>query len=93
MEIKIHKPTDRERKAEAELKAAKASIQPVKEKGRNDRVNRLIRERYSLSEELSILRKAILSSEARSADSEFAEYSAYAEKCIARVDADEGAGQ
>lgn len=43
----------------------------------NDRVNSLIRERYSLSEELSILRQRDTKPD------EFAAYNAYAEQCKA----------
>lgn len=82
MEIKIHKPTDRERKTEAELKAAKASIQPVKEKGRNDRINRKIRERYSLSEEFAITRHALMAVIAHTElPQEYKDFAAFAEKC------------
>lgn len=82
MEIKIHKPTERERKTEAELKAAKASIQPIKEKGRNDRINRKIRERYSLSEELSIIRHALMAViDHTELPEEFKDFAAFVERC------------
>lgn len=45
----------------------------------NDRVNDLIRERYSLSEELAILRQRDTKPE------EFATYNAFAEECKAKV--------
>ena len=92
MKVKIYKPTEREAKTEAELRKAKADLSPVREQNaRNDAINRRIRERYSLSEELSILRKAILNrAAAKSSDSEFAEYSAYAETCIAQEGKGEG---
>lgn len=94
MKVKIYKPTEREAKTEAELRKAKADLSPVREQNaRNDAINRRIRERYSLSEELSILRKAILNgAAAKSSDSEFAEYSAYAEACIAQEGKGEGEG-
>ena len=44
-----------------------------------ERVNALLRERYSLSEELSILRRR------DSAPDEFSAYNAYAESCKARA--------
>lgn len=87
MEIKIHKPTDRERKTEADLKAAKASIQPVKEKGRNDRINRKIRERYSLSEELAINRHALMAVvKGEAIPTEYFEFVAYVERCKLKND-------
>ncbi len=44
-----------------------------------ERVNALVRERYTLSEELSLLRRRDTAPEA------FAEYSAFAEECKARA--------
>lgn len=86
MEIKIHKPTERERKAEAELKAAKADILPVKEKGRNDRINRKIRERYSLSEELAITRHALMALiEEKPLPQEYKDFALYVEQCKSKA--------
>ena len=47
-----------------------------------ERVNSLIRERYTLSEELAILRRR------DGAPEQFAAYNAYAEACKARADAE-----
>ena len=47
-----------------------------------ERVNSLIRERYTLSEELAILRRRDSAPEA------FAAYNTYAEECKARADAE-----
>ena len=49
-----------------------------------ERVNALLRERYSLSEELSILRRR------DTAPDEFAAYNAYAEECKAHARAERG---
>lgn len=51
-----------------------------------DRVNALVRERYSLSEELSLLRRRDEAPEA------FRAYCAYAESCKARAAAEMGGG-
>lgn len=49
-----------------------------------ERVNALLRERYTLSEELSILRRR------DTVPDEFAAYDAYAEECKARARAERG---
>ena len=58
----------------------------IKEAIYGERVNALLRERYTLSEELAILRRR------DSAPEEFAAYDAYAEQCKARARYDEEVG-
>ena len=58
----------------------------IKEAIYGERVNALLRERYTLSEELAILRRR------DSAPEEFAAYDAYAEQCKARARYDGEAG-
>lgn len=70
------KPTD----TEADFEEVDARIEPTDEGARSKRIEQLIRQRYSVSDELAILRQRDAKPE------EFAEYNAYAEWCKAEAD-------
>lgn len=87
MKVEVYKPTKRETQVENEIKQAKADLIPVREKGRNDEINRKIRERYSLSEELAITRHALMAVIAHTElPEEYKAFAAFAEKCKQEAD-------
>lgn len=65
------------------LKDKLSAANGTAERRYGERVNALVRERYSLSEELSLLRRR------DEAPKAFAAYSAFAEECKARARAEE----
>lgn len=85
--MKVTKTTESERKTEALAKKALSEAEVNSEsKDTNDRINRLIRERYSLSEELAITRHALAKLIAgEPIPEEYAAFNAYVEECKAKA--------
>ena len=86
--MKVIQRTDGEIRQEIRANKAVSDAQAVKgeDTERNDRVNALIRERYSLSEELALTRHAMAKIIAgEPVPEEYAAFNAYVEECKAKA--------